>query len=427
MGGSAFSSGSNPLFTPRMSPKVYQHVLSTCHAKLRELFFVVATPIEGPEKKDHGDIDIFVAVEKNISFPSSGPDSTSLPPSTRDSLKAAYFLLGAEHSIGEQPNAVNLAIPWPNDLPYEGTKGDEPRYIQVDLHLCNSVEHLQWMLVKYAHGDLWNILGSTIRPYGLTADEVGLYIRIPEIENLNKRQSKVLLSSDPIEILSFLGLKYDSTQWEQPFASMEDLMEYAATCRLFWVRPKQDGSATEADGGDFDRSKMKANDRRRMKGRATFRKWYDEFIPACRKAGRFTTPISTRDTVREDAFAQFPGTRQVYKNRLLEWRKEQQRQTLWQRVIKASIPEWQEGEEEHNRRHLRSLAASSLKKIVMQDDYSLGIHPPLPLRDPDGFYKEDLVREFVVDNWRRIGEAAWEESQKKYAERLAEKGAKHTS
>ncbi|KAI1651501.1 uncharacterized protein F4817DRAFT_324756 [Daldinia loculata] len=427
MGGSAFSSGSNPLFTPRMSPRVYQHVLSTCHAKLRELFIVVATPIEGPAKKDHGDIDILVALEKIAAFPSSGACSTSLSPPTEDPLKVAAFLLGAERSIREQPNAINLAIPWPNDLPQEGTSSDVPRYIQVDLHLCNSVEHLQWMLLKQAHGDLWNILGSTIRPYGLTVDEVGLYIRIPEIENLNKKQSKVLLSSDPTEILSFLGLKYDSTQWERPFASVEELMEYAATCRLFWVRPEQDDSATEADGGDFDRSKLKANDRRRMKGRAAFRKWYDEFIPACREAGRFTTPISTRDTVREDAFEQFPGTRQVYANRLLEWRKEQQRHTLWRGVIKASIPEWQEGEEEHNKRHLRSLAASSLKKIVMQDDYSLGVRPPSTLRDPDGFYNEDKVREFVVDNWRRVGEAAWEESQKKYAKRLAEQGDKRTS
>ncbi|KAI0850561.1 hypothetical protein F5Y00DRAFT_232665 [Daldinia vernicosa] len=427
MGGSAFSSGSNPLSTPRMPPGVYRHVLSTCHAKLRELFFVVASPIEGPAKEDHGDIDLLVALEKHATFPSSRACGTSLSPPTYDPLDAAASLLGAERSIREQPKAITLAIPWPNDLAQEGTSCDGPRYIQIDLHLCNSVEHLQWMLFKWAHSDFWNILGSTIRPYGLTGDEIGLHIRIPEIESLNKKQSKVFLTSEPIEILSFLGLKYDSAQWERPFASKEEFMEYVATCRLFWVRPEQDDSATKADGGDHDKNKLKSNERRRMPGRAAYRGWYDEFIPACRKAGRFTTPIATRDTVREDAFEQFPGTREVYRNRLLEWRKEQQRQTLWRGVIKASIPEWQEGEEENNKRHLRSLAASSLKKIIMQDDYSLGIRPPSPLRDHDGFYNEDLVRKFVVDNWRRVGEAAWEESQRKNTERLAEQGAKGTS
>ncbi|KAI0110165.1 hypothetical protein F4814DRAFT_426058 [Daldinia grandis] len=419
MGGSAFSSGSNPLFTPRMSARVYQHVLRTCHAKLRELFVVVATPIEGPAKKDHGDIDIFVALEKPATFPYSTVRSTSLSPPNHDPLKAAASLLGAQRSIREQPSVINLAIPWPKHLPQEETNDGRPRYIQVDLHLCDSVEHLQWMLLKCAHGDLWSILGSTIRPYGLTVDEVGLYIRIPEIENLNKKLSKVVLSTDPVEILGFLGLKCDGTEWERPFASVEDFMEYAATCRLLWVRPEQDANTTEADGGDFDKSMMKSNDRRRMKGRAAFREWYDGFIPACREAGRFTTPISTRDTVREEAFQQFPGTRQVYNNRLLEWRREQQRQRLWREVIKASIPERREGEEEPDHRHLRSLAASALKKIVMQDDYSLGIWPTSPLRDYYGFYNEDLVREFVVQNWRRVGEAAWEGSQRKYSERYA--------
>ncbi|KAI8963303.1 hypothetical protein F5Y11DRAFT_319893 [Daldinia sp. FL1419] len=415
MGGSAFSSGNNPLSTPRMSPTVYRHVLRTCHAKLRELFVLVATPIEGPAKEDHGDIDIFVALERSIVFPSSQVKSNI--------FASPAQLLGAERSISEQPSLVNLAIPWPDELLQERPGGDEPLYIQVDLHLCNSLEHIQWMLLRYSHGDLWNLLGSTIRPYGLTIDEVGLYIRIPEIEQLNKKQSKILLSKDPIEILRFLGLEHDGTQWEEPFATVEELMEYAATCRLFWVRPQRDDDAVAGDGGDFDKDNMTSNDRRRMKMRPLFQKWYDEFIPACRQAGRFTTPKSTRDSVRKDAFEWFPGTRQVYKNRIIEWRKERQKQSLWRGVIKASIPEHQEGEE-LDKRHLRSLAANSLKKIIMQEDYSLGIIPPCPLRDHNGFFNEERVRQFVIKNWKEVGEATWGESRKKSTEKLAEQTAK---
>ncbi|KAK6958342.1 hypothetical protein Daesc_001141 [Daldinia eschscholtzii] len=427
MGGSAFSSRSNPLFTPRMSPGVYRHVLRTCQAKLRELFVAVASPIEGPAKKDHGDIDIFVALERDDISSSFGIDGACTSQQDHDPLRVAVRLLGAEHWIRERPTVVNLAIPWPKDLHEEGPSGNSPRYIQVDLHLCDSIEHLQWMLLRNAHGDLWNLLGSIIRPYGLTVDEVGLHIRIPEIEHLNKKLSRVLLSTDPFEILSFLGLKYESAQWEQSFASLEDLMEYAATCRFLWVRPEQDESATEGEVGDFNKG-TKSDDRRRIKTREVCRRWYEEFIPECRAAGRFTTPRSTRDSVREEAFEQFPGTRQVYRNRLIEWRREMQRHGLWREVIKTSIPERQEGEEEVvDKRHLRSLAANALKKIVMHDDYSLGIRPAIPLRNEDGFYIEERVRQFVVDNWRQIGEAAWEASQKKHAEKLAEQGAKHKS
>ncbi|KAI1799701.1 hypothetical protein F4811DRAFT_542478 [Daldinia bambusicola] len=439
MGGSAFSSGSDPLFTPRMSPQVYHHVLSTCHAKLRELFTVVASPIEGPAKKDYGDIDILVAWGKDVVLPSSGTNGIPSSELGHYPLELSSCLLGAKRVIKEQANAAHLAIPWPEELRMEGPSGDGPRYIQVDLRVCDSIEHLNWMLFKHAHGDLWNVLGSTIRPYSLTVDEVGLYIRIPEIEYFNKKQAKVLLTTDPFEILSFLGLKYESAQWEQPFDSPEELMEYAATCRFLWVRPEPDGntntntnndSATEAEAGDFDKSKMKSNDRRRAKSRELFRRWYEEFIPACRTAGRFATPRATRDSVREEAFETFPGTRQAYRNRLLEWCKERQRHGLWREVIKASIPQRQEGDEEDeevDKRHLRSLAANALKKIVMNDDYSLGIRPPMPLRNADGFYIEERVEQFVLDNWRQIGQAAWEVNQKKYAEKLAEQTAQSKS
>ncbi|KAI1467599.1 uncharacterized protein F4812DRAFT_402073 [Daldinia caldariorum] len=437
MGGSAFSSGSNPLSTPRMSPHVYRHVLDTCHAKLRELFTVVASPIEGPAKKDYGDIDILVAWEKDVVLPSSEADGISSSELGHYPLEFAACLLGAKHVIKESPTAAHLAIPWPEELRSEGPSDDGPRYIQVDLHVYDSIEHLNWMLFKNAHGDLWNVLGSTIRPYGLTVDEVGLYMRIPEIEHFNKKQAKVLLTTDPFEILRFLGLRYESAQWERPFGSPEELMEYAATCRFLWVRPEQDNnsdnSATEAgEGGDFDKNKMKSTDRRRAKSRELFRRWYEEFIPACRAAGRFATPRATRDSVRGEAFETFPGTRQVYQNRLVEWRKERQRYGLWREVIKASIPQRREGDEEEEdeeveKRHLRSLAAKALKKIVMSDDYSLGIRPPIPLRNDDGFYIEERVEQFVVDNWRQIGQAAWEENQKKSTEKLAEQTAKSKS
>jgi hypothetical protein len=59
-------------------------------------------------------------------------------------------------------------------------------------------------LFKHAHGDLWNLIGSTIRPFGFTVDEEALWVRIPEIEKFNKKRAKVLLTRNPAETVHFL-------------------------------------------------------------------------------------------------------------------------------------------------------------------------------------------------------------------------------
>ncbi|KAJ2983431.1 hypothetical protein NUW58_g6248 [Xylaria curta] len=230
MGGLAFAP---EVFTPRMPPDVYRAVRDRCQEKLRELFLVVATPIEGPAKTSFGDIDLFVAWRRDEVFPSARPPSEPHE-STRDAI---YRVLGATKCKIEE--AMMLAIPWPSDFAYpnEETKGQSdssprenafegaqgsadnirPPCIQVDVHVCGTLDKLQFMLFKHAHGDLWNILGSTIRALGLTIDEKALYIRIPEIEETDKKKARVPLSTDPSEILSFLGLSVGSKEWEQPF------------------------------------------------------------------------------------------------------------------------------------------------------------------------------------------------------------------
>ncbi|KAI1410883.1 hypothetical protein F5Y13DRAFT_167033 [Hypoxylon sp. FL1857] len=431
MGGNAFATGDKPLYTPRMPPTVYRHVLKDCHAKLQELFDTVKSPVPGPAKEDYGDVDIYLTWDKDS--PIAQNLLSSLSPSTRNPLEAAAHMLNAERYLREQPNAIITAIPWPEDLPQEakdeGPKQNgnvkAPRYIQVDLHLFDSVKQCEWMIFKHAHGDLWNLLGRTIRPFGLTINDNGLNIRIPEIETLDKKKSKILLSTDPAQVLNFLGLKNGAGQWDGPFASEKDLFEYAATCRLFWVRPEQDENSAVSDGGEIDKRKFKANDRRRMHHRPVFRRWVDEFLPACRKAGRFATQTATRDSIRKEAFETFPGTQKAYEARVTEWRKERQQQTLWNGVIKKAIPKPAEGEEKRlGNPHWRSSTAGALKKIIMKEDYSLGIRPPEALRDVDGMYDEDRVREFVEDYWLKVGNAAWKENQRRYAEYQAEKTAK---
>ncbi|KAI0432825.1 hypothetical protein F5Y09DRAFT_128172 [Xylaria sp. FL1042] len=434
MGGLAFASGPNPVFTPRMSPDVYRAVRDRCQEVLRKLFVVVATPIEGPAKTSFGDIDLFVAWNRHDIFPSLKPAPFGTSPESRK--EAIYRALGAFCHKSENPQTLTMAIRWPKDLPSPdaepkigliAAKGDKSRTekkreeddilvgIQVDVHVCETLDYLLWMLFKHAHGDLWNLLGSTIRPFGLTIDEVGLYIRIPEIEAFDKKVAKVLLSTDPEEILHFLGLRFDDKQWEEPFASEIDIYEYAATCRLFWVSVDDEpdkASNPEAKSGDevvADKRKLKSNDRRRMAMRPLFRKWIEEFLPACRASGRFPSTPLARDEVRQQAFEYFPGVQPIYHARLAGWRIERQAQTLWKAVIKPAVPADIDPIQ-------RSCLTSALKKIIMHGDATFdGIVAPPTLKDRDGIFDVTAVHDWVVDMWPKVLSVAWRINQERYS------------
>lgn len=275
-----------------MPSSVYREVRDRCHAALRKLFLCVATPIDGPAKKDYGDIDILVALEKRLVFPvatapvQAAPDQVASPGRGDDMLALIREALGAERMIIERGGmAANLAIPWPEDLlAISGSDGDAPvatgtditmtedcyvpkqqetqpqrqtesdqqeqqtRHIQVDVRICASVQQLQWALFKHAHGDLWNLVGSTIRPLGLTVDEEALWLRIPEIETFHRSRAKVLLTADPAAVLAFLGMSAEAKYWEEPFGSVEGLFDYVASCRWFWVALERSAAAADGDG-----------------------------------------------------------------------------------------------------------------------------------------------------------------------------------
>ncbi|KAI0125454.1 hypothetical protein BJ170DRAFT_432449 [Xylariales sp. AK1849] len=428
MGGLAFTKGANALHTPRMCPDIYQYVRDHCHRMLRELFVVVATPIEGPGKSDYGDVDIFVAWKRQVLFPSSA--NGSVPGASGEyPFDAIKRLLHAERHIQERQNVAIFAVPWPDNLPQD--LEDQPkdssniaRFVQVDIHICPSLENVEWFLFKHAHGDLWNLLGSIIRPYGLTVDEVGLYLRIPEIEKWDKKKAKVLLTKDPCQVLSFLGLKSDGPEWEEKFATTEDIYEYAATSHFFWVKPESSeaddahSDGKERIGGEFERKKLKSNDRRRMGMRPLFRKWVEEFLPKCREDGRFTQPLMKRDQVRDEALRRFE-VRQTYETRLLDFQKQRQKEALWRNVIKAALPDDLDPQ-------WRSCTASALKKIIMEDDGSFGYRPSLPLRNGSGLYLEDDVRQYVRTSWRDVGQVAWQQNQARFQGSIA-KGTKRTA
>ncbi|KAJ4295783.1 hypothetical protein N0V88_004485 [Collariella sp. IMI 366227] len=423
MGGSAFSSLPDPPFTPRMPTEVYRHVLAACQVALREIFVCVATPIEGPGKKDHGDIDILVAVERRVAFPQAADGSVQRKP--HELMAEVKRLLDAKYAIVHPTGtSANLGIPWPSDIDHLSSTADEngksnPKFIQVDVRICPTIDQVCWTLFKHAHGDLWNLLGSTIRPFGLTVDEEALWLRIPEIEKFDRKKARVCLSRDPVAILRFLGMEIEGF-WCEPFESVEALFDYATTCRLFYVREMPDENGEDEAGvlgGEEGRRNLKSNDRRRMNGRPVYRRWINEHIPALHAEGKFlqkgpaTSVEEMRARVREEAFAHF-FVKAEYNQRLMEW--QMQREEAQMKVtLKELIPIEMDNQ-------FRACLVSAMRRIVMEGDASFGLNLS-SLKSAEGFYDMEAVSSFVQKNWEAVGKMAWEYQQQKARESMLRK------
>lgn len=277
-------------------------------------------------------------------------------------------------------------------------------------------------LFKHAHGDIWNIIGSTIRPHGLTVDEQALWLRIPEIEKHDKRQAKVKLTDDPAEVLEFLGLKFDG-HWTSPFESVDDLYDYVTTCRLPLVRYQ---SPSEGDAGDGSsnsihgtgtgtgtgedisaetRKNLKSNDRRRMNQRHIYRRWINEIIPQFLAEGRLATIepealLNVRVEVAQQAFERFPGVKEEYDGRLKAWRMLKSTEAV-KRAIKELVPD-------NGNSQFRGTLTSAMRKTILEDDQSFGVFPDSPFKTEDGLYDLEVVRMFITEKAEDLGAVAWE-------------------
>jgi hypothetical protein len=106
---------------------------------------------------------------------------------------------------------------------------DEPRYIQIDLHILETIEEFHWALFYYSHGDLISIFKNMLRPFNLDMGRKGLYLRMPELDE----NQEVLVTREPGHVLRLLGYEPASEIWETEFESATALFEFAAQCRFF--------------------------------------------------------------------------------------------------------------------------------------------------------------------------------------------------
>ncbi|PQE17065.1 hypothetical protein CJF30_00003782 [Rutstroemia sp. NJR-2017a BBW] len=397
MGGQAFAAH---FPTPRMSLAIYKHVLTQTQTILRTYYTNVSSAIEGPGKTTYGDVDVLVAGLLPHAFPPGI--------SVAEKLKQA---LHAKACIQDKGNpTINFAVPWPREyeeaqidgleskaqidtedglesktqIPDNGTE-EENKYVQVDVHI--------------SHGDLWNILGTTIRPYGLTVNNHGLYIRIPEIEMVERKKSMVFLTDDPVRVLDFLGL--DEEKWWRRFGSQEEMFEYAGTCRMVWVKEEVDvvegeGEEKGEKGEEKEKKKLKHNDRRRLAQRPIFKAWFEDFVPRCLKEGKYDIPRTTREQILTDAFEKF-GIQEEYNTKLKEWSYTRHIDELTRDAIKNTIPvDGVDGQ-------LRAAAIRILKGVILEGEKFEGKIPDAAEKDESGFYDLEVVKRFVGENWEEAG------------------------
>lgn len=293
------------------------------------------------------------------------------------------------------------------------------------------------LLSKHDHGDMWNILGAMIRSYGLTANEEALYIRIPELEHVDKKKARVFLSNSPTKVLDFIILgTYD--EWIRRFSSVDAMFDFTSRCRWFhaWLAHE-----IEKDNAGVKDS-LKSNDRQRMNQRPVFARWVEEYVPAQIILNRSfvdnnnnnLSPIALRDEVRAAAFAAFPGAEERYTRQLAAWNKEKARIFVKNKLIKEdmALPEsiaWalpmpQEGisiaEVEKN---WRGVLRSALTKLIVCECEGMGIAPP-QVRDKNGVLITEEVKEWIEKNWEAVGQAAWAEQRARAAESMRVKQAR---
>ncbi|KAI4180704.1 MAG: hypothetical protein L6R41_007059 [Letrouitia leprolyta] len=262
---------------------IYHSLLSQFLTQLVGFFERVAAPAEAPEKISFGDIDIIVSEPKNLPF----------------SPVQIATTLNAKRTISSNP-IHSFAVPYP-DL--------EGSFVQLDIQICKAKD-FEWEVFHKSHGDLWNLLGSSIRPFGLTPNDTGLHLRIPDIEASDRKKALIFLTADPNTVLDFLQL--DKKLYWQGFDTVDDMFEFACSSRFFRAAV-------------YVRDGLKANDRKRLSQRDLYRRFVDEYLPIrnTRSKDSDDNVTLTREKVADEALTKFEKADE-FEGRVKVWRKERE-------------------------------------------------------------------------------------------------------
>lgn len=281
MGGAAFAqasaAGEPTLSTPRMSPAVYQHLKSNYLAKLQQYFpnGKVVSLIEAPEKLDYGDIDFVVAIDQQVDqvalakylgaagfiSRSTGGHQALTVAVARDGLPSATPVVIYHHvdsnALGKTRKAAETM--------------SEQEYAQIDIEIIEP-GLLEWHIFYSSYSDMAGLLGHIVTNLGFTISDVGLWLRLKELDDSKEvvnsgvadKDGYILLTRDPKLVMRFLDLSVEG--FEAGFTTLEGLYSWLFKCRLLCaesLKIKRDNS----------------HERRREATRKIYSQFFFEWLP----------------------------------------------------------------------------------------------------------------------------------------------------
>ena len=258
----------------------------------------VIVPPEAPEKVDHGDIDVLVD-EPRFHF-------------TTEDLKQA---LGAEaHTKAGCTNCFAIQL-----------SEDGDKFFQLDIQACKKGS-LEWASVIYGYGDIWHIIGSTVTRFDLAIDDSGLHARVKKIEGTSRKDRRLCLTSDPQEMMNFLGL--DGLKYEQGFSNLDELFDWAVSMPFFQKKI-------------FQKETNSADEQRIREKRPMYAKFVTEWLPqAMSSNGRLdedktrVTPVDVGKDLLNKALLRFQK-REDYERLVENQGKVATKDAMWKKIARV--------------------------------------------------------------------------------------------
>jgi len=249
MGGNVFLScvaeGHPTLATPRMVPEMY-HNFKHKYLQLLSTYFPnahrIATAIEAPEKEDFGDIDIIIIDNEPVDWADVAVALGAVAWVNRgtDAKPSCSLAVHRDGSRSLYPPVKYVLMTANDPLKRKPSKViDETKYAQIDLVRIPS-NLKEWTILYSSYGDLAGILGMAVTNFGFDITEMGLRLRLQEWDDsrlvewkdFNPRldDGKMMLSTDPKQILAFFGLNYE--RFNQGFRTTEEIFQWMSECRM---------------------------------------------------------------------------------------------------------------------------------------------------------------------------------------------------
>ncbi|XPS72300.1 hypothetical protein M3J09_004467 [Ascochyta lentis] len=373
MGGNAFKT----LHCPRIPPEVYAKVKTITTKALETVFAHVTVPFEVPDKSDFGDIDFLVSAPFE--------DRTALCLTTfpfPTVIEAIKNVLGTPHGRRGflTPDCMYFAIPLSAGL-NTTTNNDEnsddeelAAWVQVDVKICFKPELFSWMTFELNYASQSGVLGSMIKPLGLTIDPEGLHVRVQEMEDTDWPGSMVWVTRDSWMVCRILGLGRRAV--DGGFERSEE--KYAAS----WM----------FHPGHF-KAKLEEDSYLVQHGHRShfLKKWIPEHYPnyefSAKKGGAeelLAWTARTRTAVREKVFTMFPQVAVEYYTKRAQHTGEMEERRL-RDLITNAIPSGTTGWSDDfqlPRIRIRQPASSTLHAQPMTMQHGAPTPPPSPIHQP---------------------------------------------